>query len=220
MHQAVQIRIEGPRGCGYRWKKGALYVTASKLGVPCGKLPVPVKRCPCCGEGISFSRAWRWLDEPWRWWENIKCDLPDEQECRGVCPLRDGHKMNGAYLLWIGEQHYPTPEAWVEEAMRMGVSRRIAGDQIPRNLVVGETYILVAHSKAIANIPEKLQVGDKVEYTPGIFHVFIPQAIEVLVDDTTTDEEVEGYLKRGLTPVLVRHVKAQNGELKLEDGEL
>ena len=220
MHSAIQVRIEGPRGCGYRWKRGALYAVSSRATRPCGKMPVPVSRCPCCGEGISFSRAWRWLDEPWKWWENIKCDLGDDSEraCNN-CPLRDGYQMPGAYLLWIGEQHYPTPQAWVEESLRMGISRRIAGDQIPRNLVVGETHILVAHSKAISTLPSELTMGAKVEHKPGIIAMFIPQHIEVLVDGTEGDEEIEGYLRRGLTPVLVQHVKAVNGTLKLETEE-
>jgi hypothetical protein len=73
------------------------------------------------------------------------------------------------------------------------VSRRLS--QVPKDFKVGETWVLVAHRKAIKNADDS--------WTAGIFHAFRPQAVEYVVRGTETDEEIEALVKRGLTPVQV-----------------
>jgi hypothetical protein len=70
-------------------------------------------------------------------------------------------------LLWIGEQYYPTPQAWMEEANRLGVSRRIAA--IPRGFIVGKSWVFVAHPQVLG------------KDQPGVFHVIKPTRIELIV---------------------------------------
>ena len=77
----------------------------------------------------------------------------------------------------------------------MGISRRIAGDQIPRGLIVGETWVFLAHRLAIDT--------SSAEPTPGVFRAFIPEMIEYIVKGNETDAEIESLVKRGITPVQV-----------------
>ena len=111
-------------------------------------------------------------------------------------------------LMWIGEKFYPTPADFSSEAAQAGVSKRIS--QIPKDLVVGETWVLLAHPKTCV----KWTVGENGEqvanYTPGIFHAFIPQRIEYIVTGNETLEELESKVKRGITLVnVIPDTKAQ-----------
>lgn len=91
-------------------------------------------------------------------------------------------------LMWVGSKFYPTPEAFSKEAHSMGLSKRIA--QIPKGLVIGETWILLGHRQAV-----KKPDGEKVA---GIFQAFKPNAIEYIVKGDETEEELERLEKRGL----------------------
>ena len=57
----IETRITAPRGCGLR-KPGGLYLVAGAPNAPCGKLPLELTVCPCCGQGIKFARGWTWVD--------------------------------------------------------------------------------------------------------------------------------------------------------------
>ena len=48
--------VEGPRGCGYRKECGYYMMLPHFKAESCGKLPLPLEQCPCCGQGIKFSR--------------------------------------------------------------------------------------------------------------------------------------------------------------------
>lgn len=110
----------------------------------------------------------------------------------GNCPLADA-AIERAGLLWIGEQFYKTPEDWAKEANDMGISRRI--QSVPRGFKLGETWVAVAHIKAIP--------GDKPK--PGIFRLFKPTVIEYVVTGKETEEALENLVKRGITPIKVEH---------------
>lgn len=204
MHPAIQINYEGKRGCGYRTKLGSLYLISGDLALPCGKLPIPLEVCPTCGAGFKPARGWTWVDA-----HSLARETVAKKECYAsfceCCPvismLRGEIQRTG--LLWIGEKFYKKPLDFVREAGQMGVCRRIP--HVPKEFKLGETWILLAHRKAIMGpILENI----KAEFKPGIFQVFKPTTIEVLCDGTEQDEKIEGYLKRGLTPVLVK--KKQN----------
>jgi hypothetical protein len=70
-------------------------------------------------------------------------------ECRdeSACPVcRNRDDFGPHLLLWIGRKHY-TPEAYLEEGRRLGVSRRLSA--LPKGLVLGETWVLLAHLDAV-----------------------------------------------------------------------
>jgi hypothetical protein len=58
---------------------------------------------------------------------------------------RDGivHLMD-----WVGEEHYPTPAAFLDEAATMGISRRLPGTTIATRLSPGESRLLLVHKHA------------------------------------------------------------------------
>ena len=51
-------------------------------------------------------------------------------------------------IMWAGEEHY-TVSFFIEEADRMGVSKRIPRTAIPEGIVPGQSRILIKHRQAI-----------------------------------------------------------------------
>ncbi len=186
----IETRIDSERGCGWR-KPGGKYLVGGELCRPCGKLPMPLERCPCCDEGIKPSRGWTWIGA---------AALIGVGHCSGSfgcetippkCPLFEPPELAG--LLWIGEKFYDCPEAFIQETYQHGISRRIS--QIPHGFRVGETLVLLAHRKVL--------FGSAREGKPGIFGAFIPRAIEYVVHGQETPAELERLVKQGCTLVKV-----------------
>lgn len=190
----IKTVIEGKRGCGYR-KKGGLYLVSGSGSSACGKLPIPLTVCPCCGAGIKFSRGFTWINSDL--FEFAICErLPYTCD---LCPanFEPGAKLG---LLWIGEVYYKTTFDFDKEASLRGISRRIAA--VPRGFKVGETWIALAHIKAI-------------DGKPGIFSFFKPSRIEYVITGKETDDELNELEKRGLTIVkVIRDIDTQT-EMRL-----
>jgi len=132
--------------------------------------------------------------------ENAPSCLNAPKYCR-LCPLQAllEQGVGRAILLWVGEQFYPTTDHFKREAQVMGISRRLLA--VPHGFVVGETLVLLAHRKAIMVGPR--EIGGETEFVPGIFQIFRPQRVEVVVTGDEPDAVIDDYLKRGLTPVKV-----------------
>lgn len=219
MHPGIVTISDSKRGCGWR-KIGGLYLTSDKLHVRgCGKLPISLahlNRCPHCGEelpgdyGVKVSRGARMIAQPEVLFGRAGCDRGDCQ----TCPLSNAFECGPALLIWIGEGYYATPADYNREVDRQGISRRIS--QIPKEFTVGETWVLLAHAKAIIKQVQKTQdekTGQgfmfgkpEVEYEPGIFSMFCPTRIEQPVTGTESDEFIDRLIKRGITPVLIERV--------------
>jgi len=202
------MSVEAIRGCGYR-KVSGLYLCGEGHGMACDRLPYELEVCPVCGAGVNFSRGFTLLN----WLEyaedhsaklgglpgNIGGNYPDKCKCPLVCPVCHPDELNQPYgLLWVGESFY-TPEAFIQEALEMGVSRRIAA--IPKNLKLGETWVLFATIKACG---EKRDENGKLEGIPGVFYAFRPQRLELLIwkSEFTHDKAVE-LEKKHITPILI-----------------
>jgi hypothetical protein len=190
------------RGCGWR-KKGGLYLMGGGDSFECGLLPIPFGTCPCCGYGIRPSRQPTWVDADQLIYASEKeCDR-DADHCQS-CPIyktQHDEKFGQALLIWIGERHYPTVGHFEREAERHGTSRRIQA--VPREFKVGVTWVLLAHPRAISTVPK---MGEPVEFTPGIFHIFRPRRIEYICAGDESKEEIDALIERGLTPVVVERV--------------
>lgn len=172
--------VDEERGCGWR-KEGGLYLMGGGWSIGCGRLPLALERCPTCDRGIKPGRGWTWVDP------------------RPLFPA-----MTRAGLLWIGGQFYPTPAAFLAEADRLGISRRIAA--VPKGLEIGKTWVLLAHRKAIyPRVGEWIEKGTVLsgEPRPGIFHVFRPDRIEYVVKGSESQAELDALEKRGLTLVRI-----------------
>ncbi len=221
----IQTRYDRKRGCGWR-KPGGIYLVSSGLAAPCGALPIPLCRCPTCGNGIKATRGWTWIDAGALLSPAVAlCDGPPalnpdrfgQQPTCIRCPMS---RISGRHgLLWVGGQFYKTPEDFTREAMNQGVSRRIS--QLPKDLKLGETWVFIAHREAIEIgrvLCERGEPGatplmdgkyDRPVYGPAVFHAFKPTAVEYVVNGSESDEEVARLEKRGLTLVRIERVEEQ-----------
>jgi len=198
------MSVEAIRGCGYR-KVGGLYLCGEGAGMECDRLPYELKVCPVCGAGVKFSRGFAWLD--WSKYASRHLDCREHMpvitsgtlDIGNLCPVCQPHEHVQPYgLLWVGESFY-TPEAFVQEALQMGISRRIAA--IPRNLKLGETWVLFASIKACG---ERKNNEGKMVGVPGVFYAFRPQRLEFLIwKSEATPEKLAELEKRHITPVVI-----------------
>lgn len=187
------MAIEAKRRCGYR-KVGGLYLVSDGYGAQCCKLPILLKVCPTCSEGVKQTRGWTWIDpQPWL---KGSCAWGSE-----LCPAAHPEVLGTQVgLLWIGEQFYPTPVDFAAEANALGISRRITA--VPRGFKVGEHWVFLAHPKVkrevIAETGEAVWVG-------GIFRIFKPTRIEKIITESMAKDETEmTRLKlQNITPVIV-----------------
>lgn len=196
----IETKVEYRRGCGWR-EKGGIYLVSEEKAFLCGRLPIPLDTCPTCGAGFKPARGWTWIDA-----KRLLKAVAKKKKCRiphcGACPvtlIMKGHDHQMAGLLWVGEKFYQSPADFNRETRIMGVCRRIPA--VPKNFELHFTYVMLAHRKAI---PNKFVFGKKPKFTPGIFSIFLPTAIEIVCDGTESEEEIKRYRERGLKPVIVR----------------
>jgi hypothetical protein len=206
------MAVEPKRGCGFR-KVNGLYMVGGGIGIPCDRLPFELTVCSCCGQGIKQARGWTWVDVaklfqgPHLLPIGAGSQAPPEKlwacYCQN-CPLCNRpESMGKAGLLWIGEKFYKTPDLFVKECVELGFSRRIKA--VPQGFKVGETWVLLAHSKAVpAPLEQILKEGGAPEFKPGIFYVWLPQRLELLfLESQRNSPEVEAAEKRGISPIFV-----------------
>ena len=189
----IRTSVEGPRGCGYRKGGGFYFVLYEGQGFSCGKLPIPLTVCPTCGEGFSHSRGITWIN-PQEVAPFQPCGKSSSQ-CN-VCPMT---QIDKAAMIWIGKEFYPHPENFLEEAQRMGISRRIQAP--PKGFVIGEDWVFLAHLRGIHD-PEHEHASDE-GYVPALFYAFKPTAIEYVVNGNEPEEELTRLEERGVSLVSV-----------------
>lgn len=237
MHAGIEPRIDMERGC--RWRKaGGLYLVSGQGMAPCGRLPIPLDVCPTCGHGIHPSRGWTWVEaDAILAGHRTDCESP---LCR-CCPLSPHRRgtIGRVGLLWVGEQYYGSPREFSAEAIRIGISRRIAA--IPAGFVCGETWVWLAHRRSISRrckwcraddvVAEEAAMkagdwrpaarslqcshcrGQGVTWHPGVFQAFRPESIEYVVRGDETDAEIDSLIKRGITPVKITRQEETQSDL-------
>jgi hypothetical protein len=234
---------EARRGCGYR-KIGGLYLAADPgLALVCDGLPLPLEPCGCCAFTPPFSRNLQRIQAEYiiqaeeklhlKRWMATKYDskphtgLPD-CSCPEMCPMchSEGQKAQGISLglMFVGAKNY-TPESFIQESVKMGISKRIP--DLPSWLKLGETWVFLAHQK----VPNhKLEANGGLlekepEYMKAIFYGFKPQRVEMPVwKGDLTDQEILKLEEQGITPVLLertaenlkRHKHAKNSGARLD----
>lgn len=187
--------IEPKRHCGDRKIGGIYFRNDPKDYLSCISLPYNVGVCPCCFEGIKFSRGYKWI-VPNKLFINIEdtCSGFIKSTCpiKNDCPLKTKEKSG---ILWVGNQFY-TPEAFIEEAIQYGVSKRISA--VPNNFKIDKTWVFLSHKSAGIDPKTNKKV-------PAIFYVFKPTRIEKIVSETQykDQEEMDKIRAKGITPVVV-----------------
>lgn len=144
-----------------------------ELSVPAAfvpRNPVPQRPPRGCGYRIAGGIYWEWhadvdvpvidgmvLDEP------IMLDT----EALGLTPIAPKLiQRNGVWhvLDWVGEQHYPTVDHFIDEARQRGVSRRLASNFNFARLSP-QSMLLLVHRNAVP----VFQGSATPHYQPGIF---------------------------------------------------
>lgn len=209
MATEVVTSYERARGCGYRRpSKGGvgIYLVGPSTGAPCGRLPFELLPCPTCGGGVHPARGWQWI-EPRVLFGGSSLDdrinaveacgkefekktrLPMSPTICSGCPMGGGMPENRHGLIWVGGGHYTTPGDFLREARDMGISRKIKA--VPKGFRLGETIVYLAHRKAVLKetipaVPENADGKGRPEeqrFAPGVFSVFRPTGIDLVIDD-------------------------------------
>ncbi len=164
----------------------------------CHRLPLPIPVCKACQRPLVNPIRGIQCIEP----DNIWTRCPEWQDLAYPC-----HRIEcpsclppeKAYVVWVGESFYETPEQFLEEARRMGISRKIHA--VPEDLEIGD-WIFLGYRKII---PTGEYAKDKSEIlAPGIFHAFQVNTIEKLLTESQQKDQyyVKTLLDRGITPVV------------------
>ena len=201
--------IEQKRGCGYR-KVGSLYLIGGGMAVPCDALPLLLIPCETCGFELPFLRSIMMLKSSFIGYLTKEHGLMDREgelkpcTCSSACPICFPENLGEkAGLMWVGNRYY-SPQAFIKEAISMGVSKKIA--TIPKDLLIGKTWIVLAHKKVpfYKEIEGGMRLYDAKPNKPAIFYAFKPTGIEKLIwKSEATAEVIRDLEDRGITPVLV-----------------
>ena len=194
---SVSVMVRAERGCGFRNTRG-YYLCGGGMEVHRHRLPLPSPVCEACKRPLIVPIRGIQRIEPNKVW--TLC--PEWQDLSYLC-----HQMNcpicnppeKAYVVWVGESFYETPNSFVDESRRMGISRKIPF--VPDGLEVGD-WVFLGYRKLI---PTGNYNKDHEEILdPGIFHAFRVSTIEKLLTDAQQQDQyyVKTLLDRGITPVV------------------
>jgi len=120
-------------------KHRGYYLCGGGMEVYCHRLPLSIPVCESCNRPLLVPIRGIQRMEPNIIW--------------GICPEWNDtsypcHQMNcptcnppeKAYVVWVGESFYETPESYLDEVRRMGISRKIPF--VPEDLNVGDWVFL------------------------------------------------------------------------------
>ena len=183
---------EPMRGCGFR-QVGKLYLIGHGTVIACPSLPLPLDPCKICGYAPAQYRDFMWVQKSY--FKALKLDNPTGQACIPYCPVcypESSNDQDRYGLMWVGRKYY-TPESFIEEDKAMGICKAIK--QRPKGLVLGESWVLLAHPQAVETHEDP---------APGVFYAFKPTRIEVLIYKSQATSEYLAELEaKGITPVIV-----------------
>jgi hypothetical protein len=185
---------EPTRKCGHRKIGGTYFVSDPGDTLSCIALPYNVTTCPCCFEGIKFSRGYKWV-VPNKLFSEIDeiCIGTTKSTCivGNNCPLKSKEKSG---IMWVGDKFY-TPQTFTEEAELYGVSKRISA--VPRDFEIGKTWVFLAHKRG--------GIDSNNKKISAIFYVFKPTRIEKVVTETQykDKDEMEKLKSKGIIPIPV-----------------
>lgn len=218
---------ESRRGCGYRQIGGLYLICDPGFTLVCDGLPLELEPCGCCGFEPPFSRNLQHLNPQYV----IQAELEHHGKhggscsCPVGCPICRADMQPIFGLMFVSKKFY-TPHSLIQEAKQLGICKKIP--MISRWLIMGETWILLAHNAVPKVSLEELKSGGIYKKEPekmrAIFYAFKPQRIEMPVwNNEISFEEIQLLEKKGITPVLLdptpearkRHGRAKNRKVLL-----
>lgn len=152
---------------------------------PCRRLPMSIPVCPTCGMTIEFFRGIKEIN-PLEFFGIYESD----RACKTYCPICE--PPTKAYFMWVGNEY--TPASFVEEAQRLGTSKRI--HRVPSNLEIGD-WVWLGYKRLFKKDHER-------GYEPGVFFAFQVSSVhKVISEEQAQDEEyVDSLIEKNLVPVV------------------
>jgi hypothetical protein len=191
----VEMVERHKRGCGYR--RPGNYIEGEGIATTCYRLPLEIPVCPCCGTTLKPI---------------MSIQMINPQELFGDCEAKDKdhpcHNEFGkhscyvcfppkkAWVQWVSQNDY-TEEAFIQEASRMGVSRRIA--TFPHNLKMGDVILLAYRKQQSKDLGE----GEFHKYHQ-IFYAFrVTKMVKIITDEMARDEDyIQSLENQGIVPTV------------------
>ncbi len=226
------MAVEARRGCGYR-KVGGLYLVSDGRGVFCDRLPILLEVCPTCGHGIKQARGWTWVDPAaivggvhpncadqfpcplcmaphelgeragllWigeKFYKSVEAFDREAAELgisRRISAIPRGFKMGETWILFAHPKAITTPLNCGRCGAVMTAHR---GDKAEQTATTGAVV-------EFSGVELRCRCGEKQPaYRPGIFKVWRPQRIEILLVDSQRGSELaKDYEAKGITIVFV-----------------
>lgn len=187
----VEIRAEQARGCGRRRtsRNGVgLYLVGGGELMPCDRLPFPLVDTD--GNPQKHFLGYKEINPR-------ELFAPDKEPRADSCVLAC-HRcpmarldLAGDYgvLIFVGAEHYPTPESYVEEVRKVGYSRRVGN--LPKGFVFGEHRVYLAHVRGVWGTDP---ATNKRKQLPAVIGSFKPR-LEIVIDDPANIPERAKELK-------------------------
>ncbi len=213
--KAEDIYQETKRGCGWR-KIGGFYLIGSGMPVSCDALPIDLDPCGECGYEVPFSRNMQMVHSAYltpkilfkhaspniarRDGKEVLKNCKDNLPCP-ICTLTFGKKFA---LMEVSSSAY-TPESFIKEANKYGISKRINPHILPNDFKLGETWVFLAHRDAIQVKEPKFLEGAETKHKRGIFYAFRPVRIEAMVKDNENPERIKELEDEGYNIVKLPH---------------
>lgn len=196
MSEKIEESFEPARGCGLRVIHG-LYLFGWGQSVICDRLKLLLEECKVCGQKIEFSRGISKLDAYKLFGEHENCKC----EAGPTCPICHPEEDGSYFLMWVGSEY--TEESFIEEAKKMGFSKRIPW--IPKDFILGKSWLFLAKKN---NTEVKLgKIVNKRGRKPmasAIFYAVQPEAIHYLIkEEEATEKYVQELEEQGITPITV-----------------
>ena len=176
---SVSVMVRAERGCRFRtwilpfgrgWKSTATDSAFNPVCESCNRpLLVPIRGIQRMEPNIIWGICPEWNDTsyPCHQMNCPTCNPPEK-----------------AYVVWVGESFYETPESYLDEVRRMGISRKIPF--VPEDLNVGD-WVFLGFRKLIPT-GEYNREHEEIKL-PGIFHAFRVTSIEKLLTDAQQKDQ-------------------------------
>lgn len=160
--------------------------------------------CPVCFFGTGYHALKAEIARLRKEILTLKEPFRSEQEKELAKKERDLPKV--FYLMFVSKDFY-TPESFIEESRKLGISKRVAANSLPKGFVVGKDWVFLAHGtvKFYPVVDGEVQADPRI--ATGIFHAFRPQRLEVLMWKGTDAQTIADYEEAGYTVVLLEKTK-------------
>lgn len=223
---------EQERGCGWR-VVGGIYLVCDGAGDSCDALPLELKTCPCCDFEVKNSRSMQAVHM------GYLAGLVRGHVCGEKfegCPICEGTDIydmvkfdkklvefmgvESFYLMNVSKDLY-TPESFMDEAVAMGISKRISPNSLPKKFKVGRDWVFLLHCEVPFYGETNGDIGAmKTEPVKkrAIFYAFKPERLEIVLWKGTDPQTILDYEQAGYSVVLLDKTPenlARHSETKL-----